>query len=145
MTPNGRGGPARAKTGSPLWRLRCTMPAVVAVGTLAHVPRQRWYHPSAGIRQCLMASDGRPPREPHEIMAKQSYDVLLDARGLICPMPLIKTRQALMVIEPGATVCVLATDPDTVADFASFCEATGHKLLSSEHKDAIYLYVIEKV
>jgi tRNA 2-thiouridine synthesizing protein A len=78
-------------------------------------------------------------------MAKQSYDVFLDARGLVCPMPLIKTRQAPMVIEPGATVCVLATDPDTVADFTSFCEATGHKLLSSEHKDAIYLYVIEKV
>jgi tRNA 2-thiouridine synthesizing protein A len=77
-------------------------------------------------------------------MARQTYDVFLDARGLICPMPLIKARQALMVVEPGATVCVVATDPDTVADFSNFCEATGHKLVSSEQKDNVYVYVIEK-
>ena len=75
----------------------------------------------------------------------QAYDVFLDARGLVCPMPLIKTRQALMVVEPGATICVLATDPDTVADFTSFCEATGHKLVSCERRDEVYVHVIEKV
>ena len=78
-------------------------------------------------------------------MAKQPYDVFLDARGLVCPMPLIKTRQALMVVEPGATICVLATDPETGADFTAFCEATGHKLVVSDHEDEIYVYVIEKV
>jgi tRNA 2-thiouridine synthesizing protein A len=78
-------------------------------------------------------------------MAKRRYDVFLDARGLVCPMPLVKTRQALMVVDPGATICVLATDPDSMADFASFCEATGHKLLSSEQKDDVYVYVVEKV
>lgn len=78
-------------------------------------------------------------------MTKRRYDVFLDARGLVCPMPLVKTRQALMVVEPGATICVLATDPDSVADFTSFCEATGHKLLSSEQQDDVYLYVVEKV
>jgi tRNA 2-thiouridine synthesizing protein A len=78
------------------------------------------------------------------VMAKQRYDVFLDARGLVCPMPLIKTRQALMVVGRGATICVLATDPDSVADFTNFCDATGHKLLSREQKDDLYLYVIEK-
>ena len=78
------------------------------------------------------------------IMAKQRYDVFLDARGLVCPMPLIKTRQALMVVGSGATICVLATDPDSIADFTSFCAATGHKLVSSEQKDDLYIYVIEK-
>jgi tRNA 2-thiouridine synthesizing protein A len=78
-------------------------------------------------------------------MTKRAYDVFLDARGLVCPMPLIKARQALMVIEPGATVCVVATDPETVSDFSSFCEATGHKLVSSEQKDDLYVHVIEKV
>jgi tRNA 2-thiouridine synthesizing protein A len=78
------------------------------------------------------------------VMAKQRYDVFLDARGLVCPMPLIKTRQALMVVGPGATVCVLATDPDSVADFTNFCDATGHKLLSSEQRDDLFVYVIEK-
>jgi tRNA 2-thiouridine synthesizing protein A len=82
-------------------------------------------------------------RQP-TVMAKQRYDVFLDARGLVCPMPLIKTRQALMVVGRGATVCVLATDPDSVADFTNFCDATGHKLLSSEQRDGLFVYVIEK-
>jgi tRNA 2-thiouridine synthesizing protein A len=74
-----------------------------------------------------------------------TYDVFLDCRGLVCPMPLVKTRQALMVVEPGATLCVLATDPASVEDFRSFCEATGHKLLKSELSEQIFVYVIEKV
>jgi tRNA 2-thiouridine synthesizing protein A len=77
-------------------------------------------------------------------MAKQRYDVFLDARGLVCPMPLIKTRQALMVVARGATICVLATDPDSVADFTNFCDSTGHKLLSSKQEDGLFVYVIEK-
>jgi tRNA 2-thiouridine synthesizing protein A len=77
-------------------------------------------------------------------MAKQRYDVFLDTRGLVCPMPLIKTRQALMVVGRGATICVLATDPETAADFTSFCDATGHKLLSSEQEGGLFVYVIEK-
>jgi tRNA 2-thiouridine synthesizing protein A len=77
-------------------------------------------------------------------MAKQRYDVFLDARDLLCPMPLIKTRQALMVVEPGATICVLATDPASVDDFTSFCDATGHRLVSNEQKDGLYVFVIEK-
>jgi tRNA 2-thiouridine synthesizing protein A len=77
-------------------------------------------------------------------MGKKRYDVFLDARGLVCPMPLIKARQALMVVGRGATIGVLATDPGSVADFTSFCDATGHRLVSSEHKDDQYLFVIEK-
>jgi tRNA 2-thiouridine synthesizing protein A len=73
-----------------------------------------------------------------------TYDVFLDCRGMVCPMPLVKTRQALMVVEPGATVCVLATDPASMADFTSFCEATGHKLLKADHEEPVYVYVVEK-
>ncbi|MGH6945333.1 MAG: sulfurtransferase TusA family protein [Geminicoccaceae bacterium] len=78
-------------------------------------------------------------------MAEQRFDVFLDARGLACPMPLVKARQALMVVEPGATICVLATDPASKADFESFCEATGHRLLRFERKDEVFLFVLEKV
>jgi tRNA 2-thiouridine synthesizing protein A len=73
-----------------------------------------------------------------------TYDVFLDCRGMVCPMPLVKARQALMVVDAGATICVLATDPASMADFENFCEATGHKLLRSEHEQQIYLFVIEK-
>ena len=87
------------------------------------------------------------PKSPATIdaaAARERYDVFLDARGLVCPMPLIKTRQALMVVERGATICVLATDPDSVADFTNFCDATGHRLVSSEQRDDVYLFVVEK-
>jgi tRNA 2-thiouridine synthesizing protein A len=73
-----------------------------------------------------------------------TYDVFIDARGLACPMPLIRTRQALMVVEPGATICILATDPTPERDFEMFVEATGHKLLRREKQDDVFLYVLEK-
>jgi tRNA 2-thiouridine synthesizing protein A len=72
------------------------------------------------------------------------YDVFLDLRGLVCPIPLVKTRQALMVVESGATVCVLATDPASKRDFETFCDMTGHLLLKSEEQDGIFVYVVEK-
>jgi tRNA 2-thiouridine synthesizing protein A len=75
----------------------------------------------------------------------EKYDVFIDARGLACPMPLIKARQAIMVVEPGATICVLATDPTSMRDFEMFVEATGHRLLRQEQQDDIFLYVLEKV
>lgn len=77
-------------------------------------------------------------------MTDEKYDVFIDARGLACPMPLIKTRQAMMVVEPGATICILATDPTSKRDFEMFTDATGHKLLRQEKEDDVYLYVLEK-
>jgi tRNA 2-thiouridine synthesizing protein A len=78
-------------------------------------------------------------------MSDEKYDVFIDARGLACPMPLIKTRQAIMVVEPGATICVLATDPTSKRDFEMFTEATGHKLIRQDKEGDVFLYVVEKV
>jgi tRNA 2-thiouridine synthesizing protein A len=76
--------------------------------------------------------------------AEARYDVFLDLRGLVCPIPLVKTRQALMVVETGATICVLATDPASKQDFETFCDLTGHLLLRSEEQDGMFVYVVEK-
>jgi tRNA 2-thiouridine synthesizing protein A len=72
------------------------------------------------------------------------YDALVDARGLSCPLPLVKARQALMVLAGGATVCVLATDPAAPRDFEDFSEATGHPLLESREEAGIFVIVVEK-
>jgi tRNA 2-thiouridine synthesizing protein A len=72
------------------------------------------------------------------------YDVLLDARGLVCPLPLVKARQALMVVEAGATICVLATDPEARSDFERFCEATGHLLHGIDEEGGVLVIVLEK-
>ena len=74
-----------------------------------------------------------------------SYDAVLDLRGLACPMPLVKTRQALMVLPSGATVLALATDPGSKADFEAYCAASGHQLIRSERTDdRVFVFVIQK-
>jgi tRNA 2-thiouridine synthesizing protein A len=50
----------------------------------------------------------------------------LDARGLTCPLPLLKARQALSRLEPGDTLVVLATDPEAPIDLAAFAADEGH-------------------
>ena len=77
-------------------------------------------------------------------MAERRYDALVDARGLSCPMPLVKARQALMVLPPGATVCVLATDPAARRDFEDFADATGHVLGEIREEDGVLWIVVEK-
>jgi tRNA 2-thiouridine synthesizing protein A len=55
---------------------------------------------------------------------------LLDATGLLCPLPVLKARRALKPLAPGAILEVLATDPGAVGDFEHFCKTTGCELLS---------------
>ncbi len=68
----------------------------------------------------------------------------LDARGLHCPMPLLKAKRALNGMETGQRLRVLATDQGSVRDFRVFAEQSGHALLSSEEKEGVYIYLLEK-
>ena len=54
---------------------------------------------------------------------------LLDAKGLNCPLPILKAKKALKDVPAGGTLEVLATDPGSVADFAAFCRTTGNELV----------------
>jgi tRNA 2-thiouridine synthesizing protein A len=77
-------------------------------------------------------------------MSTPTYDAVIDARGLSCPMPLVKCRQALMVLPEGARVCVLATDPAAPRDFEEFAEITGHELAERRVEDGVHLLVVVK-
>lgn len=55
-------------------------------------------------------------------------DEVLDARGLKCPIPVLRARKAIRPLAVGATLEVLATDPGAVKDFQAFSDATGHAL-----------------
>ena len=72
------------------------------------------------------------------------YDALIDARGLSCPLPLVKARQALMVLPAGARVCVLATAPAAPRDFEEFADVTGHELVEQRVEDGVHLLVVVK-
>jgi tRNA 2-thiouridine synthesizing protein A len=58
-------------------------------------------------------------------------DTMLDATGLLCPLPVLKARRALKPLAPGAVLEVLATDPGAVKDFEHFCRVTGCEMLET--------------
>ena len=71
-------------------------------------------------------------------------DLELDATGLLCPLPVLKARKAMKGLAAGQTLAVLATDPGSVADFKSFCDRQGHRLVESDEEDGTFRYLIEK-
>jgi tRNA 2-thiouridine synthesizing protein A len=70
--------------------------------------------------------------------------VRLDARGLKCPMPIVKTAQQIKTIAAGELLEVLATDPGAVADFAAWSRSTGNELISSTVADGVYRFVLRR-
>jgi tRNA 2-thiouridine synthesizing protein A len=78
------------------------------------------------------------------LSSSDKFDVLLDARGLICPMPVLRAKKSLRDVPDGGVLKVLATDPGSVADMKSFCEMTGNRLISSSREDGVFVYFIEK-
>ncbi len=72
-------------------------------------------------------------------------DDVLDAKGLNCPLPILKAKKALNALSNGQVLEILATDPGAINDFEAFCRATGNKLLSSEQDGTIYKFLIERV
>ena len=73
-----------------------------------------------------------------------SDPVLLDTKGLKCPLPVLKARKALKEVAPGGTLRVLATDPGAVKDFQHFCQTTGCRLVSWSEKAGVLEFTIEK-
>lgn len=68
----------------------------------------------------------------------------VDARGLDCPMPLLKAKRALNAMASGECVRVLATDSGSQRDFRVFAEQSGHRLLASEVDGNVYRYLLQK-
>ncbi len=68
----------------------------------------------------------------------------LDARGLNCPLPILRCKKGMAEIESGQILKVMATDPGSVKDFQAFCKQTGHELLSLEQADKEFIFYIRK-
>ena len=71
-------------------------------------------------------------------------DQVLDAKGLNCPLPIIKTKKMLKDLAVGQTLEVLATDPGSVADFAAFCRTTGNELVEQATDAGVFRFVIRR-
>ena len=74
--------------------------------------------------------------------AAMAANLTLDARGLQCPLPVLRARKAMRDVPKGGTLEVLATDPSAVKDFQAFCAATGHDLIETREEDGVYAFLI---
>jgi tRNA 2-thiouridine synthesizing protein A len=77
-------------------------------------------------------------------MTTQAVAQTLDARNLSCPLPILRTKKALMKMEVGELLSIQATDPGSVKDLSSFCEQTGNELISSETGENEFNFIIRK-
>jgi tRNA 2-thiouridine synthesizing protein A len=77
-------------------------------------------------------------------MTMQVIDTRVDARGLSCPMPIVRTAMAIRTIVPGALIEVLATDPGSVKDFAAWSRTTGNELVEQSSDGAVYRFVVRR-
>lgn len=69
----------------------------------------------------------------------------LDLKGLACPMPIVKTAQAMRDLQPGDVLEALATDPGSVPDFSAWCQHTGNELLDQTEEAGVFRFLIRKV
>lgn len=72
------------------------------------------------------------------------FDKELDARGLNCPLPILRTKKALTDMITGQVLKIMATDPGSVKDFQAFSKQTGNELLSSSTAEKEFIFFMKK-
>jgi tRNA 2-thiouridine synthesizing protein A len=77
-------------------------------------------------------------------MLQTELNLTIDARGLSCPMPIVRTAQAIRTIAPGLALELLATDPGSTKDVAAWCRATGNQLVEQSSDGTVFRFVIRR-
>jgi tRNA 2-thiouridine synthesizing protein A len=72
------------------------------------------------------------------------FDKELDARGLNCPLPILKSKKSLTDMSSGQVLKIISTDPGSVKDMQSFCKQTGNELLTSTEDSKTYVFFVRK-
>lgn len=73
-----------------------------------------------------------------------NFDKELDARGLVCPLPILRTKKSLTEMASGQILRIIATDPGASIDFQVFAEQTGHELLSMSETGNEFVFFLKK-
>ena len=68
----------------------------------------------------------------------------IDARGLNCPLPLMKAKKAIAEMQTGQVLRVVATDGGSMRDFLTFARQAGHEMLSQEHVGKEYIHMMRR-
>ena len=72
------------------------------------------------------------------------FDLEVDARGLACPLPILRTKKALATLKSGQVLRIIATDPGSVKDFQAFSRQTGNELLEHSEKDKEFEFFMKR-
>lgn len=73
-----------------------------------------------------------------------NFDKELNARGMACPLPIVKTKKALSDMTPGQVLKVISTDTGSVKDMAAFAEQTGNALVAQEEAGGDFVFYMKK-
>lgn len=73
-----------------------------------------------------------------------NFDKELDARGLNCPLPILKTKKSLAAMQSGEVLRVVSTDCGSVKDMQAFANQTGNQLVSQEEQNGEYVFFMKK-
>lgn len=76
--------------------------------------------------------------------APAKYDQYLDAKGLNCPLPILKSKVALNKMAPGQVLFVESTDPHSIIDFEAYCARVGHEILSINEEREVFGFLISR-
>jgi tRNA 2-thiouridine synthesizing protein A len=77
-------------------------------------------------------------------MAQTSADLVLDCRGLSCPLPILKLSKAITRLQEGQIIELTATDPGSRDDVPAFCQRTGHALVATREEAGAFVFCIRK-
>lgn len=80
-----------------------------------------------------------------EIIETRKYDRLLDASGLICPLPVLKTKAALSHMVVGEVLKVIVTHPDSRQEFTVLCRLPEFELVENREEEGRFVYWIKKM
>ncbi len=72
------------------------------------------------------------------------FDKELDTRGLDCPLPILRTKKALVELQPGQVLRIIASDAGSVKNFTAFAKQTGNELLASAEKDEEFVFFLKR-
>ena len=73
-----------------------------------------------------------------------NFDKELDARGLKCPLPILRAKKALTDMASGQVLKIVATDPGSVKDFQAFCKQTGNELLQHAEVNKEFTFFMKR-
>ncbi|MGF6772633.1 TusA-related sulfurtransferase [Paraburkholderia sp. GAS199] len=105
--------------------------------------KNQTYPPAVKSQQSPQVGTSRRPTRRSSSMQIQVHKEV-DARGLMCPLPILRAKKALADMESGQILKVLATDPGSQRDFAAFSKQTGNELVESSVHEKVFTFLMKR-